>query len=240
MIEVEQNREVDELTIPWIYTAILGVMNDIGAIEKKQRNLQQKYMFRGIDQVYNALQPAMVRNGVFAVPIVEKEERTERTKDNGTVIFYSRLHVTYRFYAADGSYIEARVIGEAMDSGDKATNKAMSAAYKYACFQVFCIPTEEMPDADRETHDDIQPQHDPQPTDPGYDPSNDLIDKVKRDTLVEVMNKKGVKEKSILDRYGINSLEEMTMGIWYRAMKGLEKTADAAPAPEEATPDLGI
>lgn len=208
-----------------IYSAIIGVMRDIGAIKKDQKNLQQKYNFRGIDQVYNALQPAMVKNGVFAVPIVEKEERTERTNDKGTVIFYSRLHINYRFYAADGSYIEARVIGESMDTGDKATNKAMSAAYKYACFQVFCIPTEDMPDADKETHDGIQPQH---------DPSNDPIDDVKRNTLLEVMQKKGVKEEQILKRYKINSLEEMKMIDWMKAMKALEKT------PDIETPDLGI
>lgn len=238
MIGVEQT--TGGIETPCIYSAIMGVMRDIGAIAKNQKNTSQGagYMFRGIDQVYNALQPAMVKNGVFAVPIVEKEERTERTTSKGSVLFYSRLHVIYRFYAADGSYIEARVIGEAMDSGDKATNKAMSAAYKYACFQVFCIPTEDMPDADRETHDNIQPMHDPQqPTDPGYDPSNDLIDKVKRDTLIEVMKKKGVKEEQILLRYQINSLEEMKMIDWLKAMKGLEKTPDIAPA---VTQDLGI
>ena len=219
-----------------IYEAIIGVMRDIGAIGKTQKNLQQKYMFRGIDQVYNALQPAMVKNGVFAVPIVEKEERTERTTEKGTVIFYSRLHITYRFYAADGSYIEARVIGESMDTGDKATNKAMSAAYKYACFQVFCIPTEDMPDADRDTHENIQPQHEPQQQ-PDHDPSNDPIDDIKRKTLLDVMRKKGVKEAQILERYQINSLEEMKMIDWMKAMKGLEKTPDVAqPAPE----DLGI
>ena len=40
-----------------------------------------------------------------------------------------------------------------MDSGDKATNKAMSAAYKYAALQTFCIPTEGDNDADATTHE---------------------------------------------------------------------------------------
>jgi hypothetical protein len=55
--------------------------------------------------------------------------------------------------AEDGSRHTISVVGEAMDSGDKATNKAMSAAFKYACMEVFCIPTEGTPDADQDTHD---------------------------------------------------------------------------------------
>lgn len=206
-----------------IYKAILGVMADVGHIGKDSFNTQQKYKFRGIDQIYNALQPAMIKNGVFAVPIVDREERTERTNDKGTVIFYSRLHVTYRFYADDESFVEASVIGEAMDTGDKATNKAMSAAYKYACFQVFCIPTEEMKDPDADTYEGIKGQPDQQPD---YDPSNDRIDGMKKKTLLSVMEKKGVGEKMILDRYKIRSLDDMKLIDWMKAMKGLEKTPD--------------
>ena len=40
-----------------------------------------------------------------------------------------------------------------MDTSDKATNKAMSAAYKYAAFQTFAIPTEADNDADGHTHE---------------------------------------------------------------------------------------
>ena len=57
----------------------------------------------------------------------------------------------YTFYAEDGSSVSAVVQGEGMDSADKSSNKAMSVAFKYACFQVLCIPTEEMKDPDAET-----------------------------------------------------------------------------------------
>ena len=136
-----------------IQKAIIGVMQDVGAVGKNDKNKQQGFMYRGIDAVMNALQPAMIKNGVFVVPTVLHEEREERTTKSGTVLFYTRLLIRYTFYADDGSYISADVIGEAMDSGDKATNKAMSIAFKYACFQVFCIPTEEMKDPDAEVHE---------------------------------------------------------------------------------------
>ena len=138
-----------------IYEAISNVMAEIGAIGKEKRNQQQGFMYRGIDDVMNALQPALVKNKVFVTPTVTKETREERTNKNNTLMFYTRLEVLYRFYTVDGSYVETVVIGEAMDSGDKATNKAMSIAYKYACFQVFCIPTEEMEDPDKECHEPL-------------------------------------------------------------------------------------
>lgn len=134
-----------------IYEAITKTMQDVGAVGKTDKNEFDKYMFRGIDAVMNALHPAMVKNGIFAVPTVMDAKREERTGKNGTVMMYSVLTVKYTFYAKDGSFVESVVIGEAMDRSDKSTNKAMSAAFKYACFQTFCIPTEELLDSEMDS-----------------------------------------------------------------------------------------
>ena len=91
-----------------------------------------------------------------------EQTREERTTSRGNLLIYSVCKVKYTFYAEDGSHVDAVVIGEGMDSGDKATNKAMSIAFKYACFQVFCIPTEEMVDPDSECHE-VQPAKKEQP-----------------------------------------------------------------------------
>ena len=134
-----------------IYSAILGVMADVGAIGKDKKNQQQGFKYRGIDDVMNALQPAMVKNGVFVAPTIIDQRREERQTSKGGNLIYSVVTIKYTFYAKDGSSVDVTVIGEGMDSGDKATNKAMSIAFKYACFQLFCIPTEEMKDPDAET-----------------------------------------------------------------------------------------
>lgn len=131
-----------------IYKAIAGVMKDVGAVGKDSKNPQQGYKYRGIDAVMNALQPAMVKHGIFAAPAVIASEREERQTQRGSLLIYSMLTVKYTFYAEDGSFVETTVVGEGMDSGDKSSNKAMSAAFKYACFQTFCIPTEEMIDSE--------------------------------------------------------------------------------------------
>lgn len=209
-----------EQNMPKIYEAICGVMADIGAVGKNKKNQQQGFMFRGIDDVMNALAPALVKNKVFIVPEITNEEREERQTQKGGVLFYVRLHITYRFYTTDGSFVEAKVIGEAMDSGDKATNKAMSIAYKYAAFQVFNIPTEEMKDPDAEVHD-VAPQQ----------PEVYYVDAVKIKVLKDKMEKKGVTDQQIFERYKVGSFEELTVQQFVNAMNGLDKTPDKESKP---------
>lgn len=134
-----------------IYELIGKAMADMGPISKDKTNKQQGYKFRGIDDVYNALNPVLCEHGLFVVPRVLERTREERQTQNGGRLIYTILKVQYTMYAPDGSSIEAVVDGEGMDSADKSTNKAMSAAYKYFMFQLFSIPTEELVDADAET-----------------------------------------------------------------------------------------
>jgi hypothetical protein len=134
-----------------IYTLIPKVMDEIGAIGKDRKNIQQNYQFRGIDDLYNAVHSALARHGVFCVPTVIDQKREERPSKSGGVLIYTVLTIKYTFYAPDGSFFDAVVIGEGMDSGDKSGNKAMSGAQKYALLQVFCIPTEEPKDSENES-----------------------------------------------------------------------------------------
>jgi len=142
--------------VPAVYSAIRSVMAEVSkvGIAKNNRNVAQNFNFRGIDDVYNALSPALSKAGLVILPSVVDRDITERTNSKGSVIFFVTLTVDYSFVSVeDGSRHVVRAYGEAMDSGDKATNKAMSAAYKYACFQTFCIPTEGDNDADAATHE---------------------------------------------------------------------------------------
>mgnify|MGYP003251711941 CR=1 FL=1 len=136
-----------------IYAAISAAMADIGAISKDKYSKEIGYKFRGIDDVMNALKPVLTKNKIFTVPQVLEQTREERVTVKGVKLRYSLLKIAFRFYTTDGSFVEAVTLGEGMDSGDKASNKAMAIAYKYALFQVFCIPTEEMTDPDGESYE---------------------------------------------------------------------------------------
>ena len=157
---------------PKVYAAISKVMAEIGrtGISKDRKNTQQGYQFRGIDDVYNALSGLLAAAGLLILPRVTSRSVTERETKSGGVLFYVVLNMEFDLCCAeDGSKHTIAVSGEAMDSADKATNKAMSAAFKYACMQVFCIPTEGNPDADAETHD-VAPRAESK----GLDPRGDL------------------------------------------------------------------
>ncbi len=143
-----------------IYESMAKAMSEIDAIGKDKVNQQQGFKYRGIDQVYNALNPVLARNGIFMTPKVLNSEREERVNKNGTTLFYSRVTMEYSFMAVDGTSVTCSIIGEGMDSGDKATNKAMAVAHKYALLQTFCIPTEDMPDPDSEVHS-VMPKEEP-------------------------------------------------------------------------------
>ena len=161
-----------------IYEAIADIMKEGYAISKTKRNQQQGFMYRGIDDVMNTFQPLMAERGIFLVPEVLEATREERQTNKGGMLLYSVLRVKYTFYASDGSNISAIVVGEGMDSGDKASNKAMAVAMKYAMFQVFCIPTEEMQDPDAETPPPSKPKDekkDDPPKKKDGKPASDLI-----------------------------------------------------------------
>lgn len=135
-----------------IYQNIANIMTEVSAIGKNKKNAQQGYNFRGIDDLYNAIHPLFARNGVFITSDVVGNNREERQTAKGGLLIYTILRVKFTFYATDGSSVFSIVEGEAMDSGDKSTNKAMSAALKYALMQMLLIPTEELNDADKDTY----------------------------------------------------------------------------------------
>lgn len=140
-----------------VYKAISNVAKELAetGIKKESENKQQGFMFRSIDAVYNALAPALVKHGLLILPRMINRTATERVTQRGGVLIYVTVKAEFDFISTkDGSKHTVVTYGEAMDSGDKATNKAMSIAYKYAAFQAFCIPTEETAiDADAEVHD---------------------------------------------------------------------------------------
>lgn len=139
-----------------IYKAINAVQAALAqeGIGKDRKNDQQGYKFRGIDDVYNALAPLLARHGLCILPRCTERICVERTNAKGTALFYVTVCAEFDFVASeDGSKHTVTTYGEAMDSGDKATNKAMSAAYKYAAMQAFSIPTEGDNDADAHAHE---------------------------------------------------------------------------------------
>ena len=140
-----------------VYKAINTIQIELAkvGISKGRRNQQGSgYNFRGIDDVYNVLSPLLGAHGLCILPRMLSREVAERKSNSGGNLFYVTVEAEFDLVSAeDGSKHTIKTFGEAMDSGDKATNKAMSAAYKYAAFQAFAIPTEGDNDSEAQTHE---------------------------------------------------------------------------------------
>lgn len=129
------------------------IMTEVGAVGKDERNQHQGFSFRGIDSVVNAVSPVLRKHGVVVVPnVIENHYQVIEVGAKRTAQSHARLVVAYTFYASDGSNIKAVVASEAMDSGDKATAKAMSVAFRIALLQALSLPTDE-PDPDSDSYE---------------------------------------------------------------------------------------
>lgn len=156
-----------------IYEAIPAILADVEAIGKNRHNKQQGFAFRGIDDVMNTLHPLFAKHKVFPTCDVSDVTRSERETKSGGTMFCVTLKAKYTLHASDGTSVSTTAAGEGMDTADKATNKAMSSCYKYAMFQLLCIPTEAV-DGDAETPPEVRPQAKPQP------PKDEPLDPVRR------------------------------------------------------------
>lgn len=142
----------DPAALPTVQAALSAVMGDVRAVGKDGKNAQQGFKFRGIDAVVNAVGPALRAHGVIVTPHLDGIERRESRTSKGATVNYVAVVVTYTFTGPAGDTMSATVPGEAFDSGDKATAKAMSVAFRTALIQALALPTDESdPDADSYT-----------------------------------------------------------------------------------------
>ena len=134
-----------------IYQKMASILKETKAITKSEKNQQQGFKFRGIDNVMNELHELFAKNDVFILQEVQDFTVDARPTAKGGTLFYTRAKIKFRYTTTDGSFVETVNVGEAMDSGDKGMNKAMSIALKYSLLQMSLIPTEEPKDPDRDT-----------------------------------------------------------------------------------------
>lgn len=219
---------------PHVYTAISAVMASLAksGIAKDRRNDSQGYAFRGIDDVYNALAPTLAEVGLCILPAVKSRTVTEKVNARGNTLFYVCVDVDFSFVSAkDGSSHIVSVSGEAMDSGDKATNKAMSAAFKYACLQAFCIPTEGDNDADASTHTLAPAQTKPVPSKLVSPAVEKLAGSTDVEAITALASQAGVELSAIAASLGIPSIEQMPLEHVPTVIKKLQSKLNKTKEP---------
>lgn len=227
-----------------VYKAINAVQAELAktGILKSRRNTQGAgYNFRGIDDVYNAIAPLLAQHGLCILPRIVARQCEERQTKAGGAIFYVTVEAEFDLVCAeDGSKHTVRTFGEAMDTSDKATNKAMSAAYKYAAFQTFAIPTEADNDADSSTHEVAAraPKHRPIGEDPLGQLPADEQESI-RDLAMEVVAlvRDKTPNKAVECLHAAQLEPEQKIALWSlldAPTRSAIKTAEKAPQLETA------
>ncbi len=127
----------DEITIHDRLLQVASALDE--CISKGGRNAAQGYNFRGIDQVMDALHKPLVDAGIVFLPSYALIGVEDRPTQSGGVMQYARVEGCFTF--TDGTdHVLVTTIGQGNDTSDKAVNKAMSAALKYALLQTFMVP----------------------------------------------------------------------------------------------------
>ena len=118
---------------PGIREALAAVSKAVGAVRKDGYNAGQKFNFRGIDSVVNAVHPHLAANGIVVVPeVVTAEYAAVTIGQKATPATSVRMLVAFTFHGPAGDSLVATVAAEANDAADKATAKAHSVALRTA------------------------------------------------------------------------------------------------------------
>lgn len=170
-----------------IEEAVTAVMRDVHSVGKNEVNQAQKFKFRGVDAVVNALAPAMRKHGLFVVPVALNVSYDVKQSANGGQLQVCRATVEYVMHHNESdTTITGAVFAEAFDSGDKATAKAMSVAYRTFLLQTFALPTDDK-DPDAETYE-VKPKPDGAKADQAKATIEAVIDGLEKATTLEELN----------------------------------------------------
>lgn len=232
-----------------IVEALAAVMGEVQAVRKGDRNQQQGYSFRGVDAVVNAVGPALRKHGVVVVPLVEQVDyATVEVGQKRTPMRECTVRVRYVFHGPAGDTIECVSAGEAMDSGDKSTPKAMSVSYRVALLQALCIPTDE-PEVDADAYQRAPAtrrggsRSGPKDSDSAEDAGPRMISEPMSRRLHQLFNQSGITERAARLTYTseicgreVPSSKELTFSEARLLIKTLE---EALAEPYDENPSGG-
>lgn len=124
--------------------AVCRVMQAVSYVRKdKQMQGGGSYQYVSIEAIIDKLRPEMIRHGLVLLPVGLEPLHQG---DHGRQV-HLRLKYTFDLvHHHSGETRQIVVVGEGMDVGDKAGNKCMTAARKYALVMAFNIETGTDPD----------------------------------------------------------------------------------------------
>lgn len=184
-----------------IHTAINAVMAEVGYVQK-ERKQGLNYSFASEKALIEALRPTMVANGIYMyVHSLDKPETHSYETKGGSLMNHTLLSGSVAFvHAPTSTFILSAAIGEGADTGDKSANKAMTALYKYALRQTFCIETGDDPDNSPSSEQERKPRV---KEDPKGSPAT-----AKPESTPKIENKQWMKDFNVAAKEAGSSIRE--------------------------------
>ena len=221
-----------------IYQRMAAITDELQTVAKNLKvSTGKNNSYKAVSErdIIDAVKPLEAKHGVYSYPvnreILESHMLESETNYNGNIskktTFFTRIKTVYRFVNVDepADYIETTTFAEGIDTQDKGSGKAMTYGDKYALMKAYKISTGDDPDqnASNDTHYTQQGNH-----------ANAKVQSIHVQTIREMCKKKGVNEEQLLSYYKVASFEDMTMEMWTRACRAVEKKPDVEQV------DLGL
>jgi hypothetical protein len=171
----------------------------------KDQDMQNKYKYRGIDQLMNALAPILAAHETVILSDLV-EHRIENLQKGVRHIVKVNFHVV----SPDGTLGPFASGGECIDFGDKGLNKAIGAAFKYWVFTSLCVPTESTADADSTA---------PEATE-------QVLGESEVKQVLDMLSKTDTDTNQYLEYLGYGSVNEIPMNKFAGVMSQLRRKAE--------------
>lgn len=140
-------REGHMPTKPGIAAAMQQVMTAVDYVQKKGRNVHQKYSFAAEADVVARLHGELVKAGIVFSIVDIQDIHTETHTSGKTVHRVLAKYVAEFRHVPSGETMTACALGEGVDfGGDKASYKAATGALKYILRQTFLLATGDDPE----------------------------------------------------------------------------------------------
>lgn len=160
-----------------IYEKLSAITAEIGVVEKNLNvKVSSNSSYKAVSErdVLDAVKPIEQKYRVYSYPanrkIIDRDVLTKETEYNGTITrtntLFMRVETVYRFVNIDkpDEFIETTVYGDGLDTGDKASGKAMTYADKYALMKAYKLSTGDDPDKEASPEHGYEKKAEPKAT----------------------------------------------------------------------------
>ena len=190
------------------------VRRRIGYIQKRGYNERHNYNYVAAADIAGTVGDILAELGVVVIPRLESITYEPHAPGRLDSVRVARVIMAYTFTDVNSAEeITARVAGEGLDVGDKASYKAMTGALKYALLQSFLLATGDDPEDERA---DSRTAFG----------SERLITAEQAGQLQGLIEETGTDLERVLAYYKISALSEMTEASYRRALELLNRKLD--------------